>query len=358
MKSAQPIPKVSVLMLTCNHERFIAQAIQSALMQRTSFDFEIVIGEDCSTDQTREIVRDFQHRHPEKIRLLLPDQNLGMQRNYFQTLQACAGQYISVLDGDDFWISPDKLQKQVDYLEAHRDCVICFHNVWIVREDGMGASQRQCPDNQKEISTLEDLLVVNLIPTCATMFRNDQSHQVLEKHVAPRFLDWSRHLLAARRGNIGYINETMAVYRKHSTGAFSSLEPREVELCRLEMYESLVGRLGPRYEKALTNMIFHARHDLAVACALENDVGNAIRYARLCLRERPFSSHLARKIKLGLRIKAPRTFLIVRVFSRRAQSAGESVKMLVGKIKPKSRYIERKQQSSPHESGLRMGKQT
>ena len=121
MSATSPDPadvKVSVAMITYNHERFIAQAIESVLMQQTDFAVELVIGEDCSTDGTRAIVRDYGERYPERIRLLLPEHNLGMMPNFVATLKACRGQYVASVEGDDYWTDPHKLQKQVDFLES------------------------------------------------------------------------------------------------------------------------------------------------------------------------------------------------------------------------------------------------
>src|SRR6185436_18390622 len=127
--------KVSVLMIAYNIERFIGQAIDSVLMQRADFDYEIVIGEDCSTDGTRDIVRQYAAEHPSKIRPILRVNNLGMNANFVATLQECRGTYIALLDGDDYWTSPYKLQRQVDFLDNHPEYSISFHNVTIVYED-------------------------------------------------------------------------------------------------------------------------------------------------------------------------------------------------------------------------------
>ena len=105
--------KVSIAMVTYNHEKFIAKALDSVLMQRTDFDYEIVIGEDCSSDNTRNIVIEYKRRYPDNIVLFLNEKNLGMYGNCSQVFQACQGEYIAVLEGDDYWTSPDKLQKQV-----------------------------------------------------------------------------------------------------------------------------------------------------------------------------------------------------------------------------------------------------
>ena len=132
--------KVSVHMITYNHERFIAQAIEGVLMQQTDFAVELVIGEDCSTDGTRAIVRRYGERYPERIRLLLQERNLGARANALATLNACRGQYIALCEGDDYWTDPTKLQKQVDFLESHPECSLCFHRVLVVYEDGSARS--------------------------------------------------------------------------------------------------------------------------------------------------------------------------------------------------------------------------
>src|SRR6266478_2690508 len=122
--------KVSVLMTTYNQEAFIAQAIDSILMQEVGFDYEIIVGEDASSDRTREIVLEFQKRHPNQIRVLLRDPidaerdraaGVGGKRGFVNGLQACQGKYIALLDGDDYWTDIHKLQKQVDFLESHPD---------------------------------------------------------------------------------------------------------------------------------------------------------------------------------------------------------------------------------------------
>mgnify|MGYP001248218371 CR=1 FL=1 len=115
-------PLVSVHMITYNHEKYIAQAIEGVLMQKTNFLFELVIGEDCSTDSTRVICKEYADRYPNIIKLL-PDagKNLGMMENAIRTTMACTGKYIALCEGDDYWTDPYKLQKQVDFLEAHND---------------------------------------------------------------------------------------------------------------------------------------------------------------------------------------------------------------------------------------------
>src|SRR5882762_4326458 len=121
-----PAPKVSVAMICYKQEQFITQAVESAMMQKTDFPYELVISDDCSPDSTREIALDLQRRYPDRIRLLLPETNRGMMSNFVQTLRACTGDYIALLEGDDYWIDARKLQKQADLLDTHPEFPACF----------------------------------------------------------------------------------------------------------------------------------------------------------------------------------------------------------------------------------------
>ena len=119
-------PLVSVNMITYNHKPYIAWAIEGVLQQKTSFPFELVIGEDCSTDGTREVVLEYQKKYPGIIRAVTSDRNVGAIINFYRTQKACRGKYVAFCDGDDYWHHPEKLQKQADYLEAHSECGLVY----------------------------------------------------------------------------------------------------------------------------------------------------------------------------------------------------------------------------------------
>ena len=126
--------KVSVFMITYNHEKYIAEALDSILMQKTDFDFDIVIGEDCSTDATRRIVLEYSRKYPDKIKLLLHNVNVGFISNMMYVLEACTGKYVAMCEGDDYWTDPFKLQKQVDFLEANNEYMLATHGYRIVKD--------------------------------------------------------------------------------------------------------------------------------------------------------------------------------------------------------------------------------
>jgi glycosyltransferase involved in cell wall biosynthesis len=213
---------LSVCMVTYNQERYIAQAIESALAQRTTFPFEIVIGEDCSTDSTRTIVRDFASRHPDRIRLRLAETNEGGKRNFMQTFAECRGKYVTILEGDDYWTSSDKLQLQVDALEAHPDWALCFHPTQCIYEDGNEGPAVHPENWDRRESVLEDLFEQNFMLTSSVVFRNRLFPELPSWFGEIVLGDWPLHLLNAAHGKIGFLPQIMSAYRIHAGGAHSS----------------------------------------------------------------------------------------------------------------------------------------
>lgn len=215
------LPKVSVLMVTYNHERFIQQTVDSALCQMTTFPFEIVIGEDCSTDRTRDILLDIQKAHPTKIRLLLREKNLGPQANFASTLAACQGKFVAMLEGDDYWTDPAKLQKQVDALESHPAWSMCFHLTRRVYEDGSREPQLYPPEWTRDEATIEDLFQGNFMNTCSIVFRNRLFGLLPDWHSQIVPGDWAISILNADLGPIGFVPGVMADYRIHPQGSWA-----------------------------------------------------------------------------------------------------------------------------------------
>lgn len=231
--------KVSVCIITYNHEKFIAQAIESALSQNTSFDYEIVICEDHSQDRTREICEKYAAEYPEKIRLLASSSNLGLIRNFIRALQACQGTYIAFLEGDDFWINNDKLQTQADFLDNNEHCSICFHNVNIhfnrTGEDTIKPFHNALP---KDLFTTEDLLSQWFIPSASVMFRNYKDMELPDWFFYCKSGDIPYLLLLSLKGNIRYIDQIMAVYRVHDNGVSGTHRGYEKIISMIFIYES------------------------------------------------------------------------------------------------------------------------
>src|SRR5450631_4532338 len=120
-------PIISVCLITYNHEKYIGKAIESVLQQQTLFSYELIIAEDCSTDNTREIIQDYYRKYPSVIKLVLQEKNVGPENNFIDLLSAAKGKYIAYFEGDDYWIDNKKLQRQVEFLENHPEFVLVFH---------------------------------------------------------------------------------------------------------------------------------------------------------------------------------------------------------------------------------------
>jgi glycosyltransferase involved in cell wall biosynthesis len=247
--------KVSVLVITYNHETFISQALESVLMQKTNFDYEILISEDYSTDRTRDLVIQYQKRYPEKIKLLLSEKNQCDNEVVTRGLLAAQGQYVAISDGDDYWTSPDKLQKQADFLDAHPECAICFHNVLGFYQDESKEPSLETPPDQKACSTIEDLLCAGFMPTCSVMFRNGLIEEFPDWYNSIFLADWSLFILLAQYGKIGYINDVMGAYRYHSGGAWSSMNSRDRLYAAIVMYKHLLNYLDPKYKNLIKNQL-------------------------------------------------------------------------------------------------------
>lgn len=160
---------LSVIMTTYNHERYIAEAIESVLRQQTSFRVEIVIGEDCSTDRTLNIARDYQSMYPEGIRIVTSDENVGWRKNYRRTIAAAKGKYIALLDGDDYFTHRKKLQMQVELLEADPEAGMCYTRSERVDETG---KRTLYPEGECQTS-FEAMLRRNPAENCTVVARRE-----------------------------------------------------------------------------------------------------------------------------------------------------------------------------------------
>jgi glycosyltransferase involved in cell wall biosynthesis len=227
---------VSVCVFTYNYEKYLAQALDSVLAQQTDFFFEIVIGDDCSTDTTRSVARQYAEKYPGKFVLSFNDTNIGGTRNWIRTMSRCKGKYIALLDGDDYFTDPDKLQKQYDTMEENRDLVLCFHSVEEKYDDISG--QDQIVAFEKEWYTVEDLLERGwFIRTASTFFKNGVAPVDPPAWVYdfPYRYDTILHVFLCMKGKALYLKDVMSVWRKHSKGMSKSFFVDKIKNQQTEM---------------------------------------------------------------------------------------------------------------------------
>jgi len=207
---------VSIFLLTYNQEQFIAQTINSILMQKTNFNFQIVIGEDCSADATRSICKTFAEKYSNKIKLLPAlEKNIGLIANYMRTIKACEGKYIAICDGDDYWIDENKLQKQVSFLEDNPNYSIVYSKLKKLFPDGTFKESIQ--RKLKQAGDFDDLVFENVIPSVTVLFRNRQNISAVPTWITNfPYGDWPTYLWILKDGGkIYFMDEITAVYRMH-----------------------------------------------------------------------------------------------------------------------------------------------
>lgn len=211
--------KVSILMLTYNQEKYIARAIKSVIRQKTSFGIQLVIGDDCSTDNTQSICLQYKSKYPHLITLSLNERNLGLQQNFIKTYSLCTGQYIAICEGDDYWISRKKLQIQTEIMDTHPEYSCCFHRVInYFEEDG---SKSLSNGGQKVLTDIIDLAGSNYISNVSSLFRRGLFGELPSWFTQVSTYDYAIHLLNAQYGKIFYLKKPMAVYRQHKKAIWS-----------------------------------------------------------------------------------------------------------------------------------------
>ncbi len=272
--------KVSVSLVTYNHAPFIRQAIESALMQQTNFDFEILIGEDDSNDGTRQIAIEYAAKYPEKIRLFLHDRKDVIylkgkptgRRNLIHNIQNARGTYIARLEGDDYWTSPNKLQEQVDFLDCNPDYAICSHDVFILKADGTKETSHWFKKRLPDYDLCDVLSGKFFPPTCSVLFRNHLIKDFPEWFYRASVADFPLIVLCAQFGKIRHLEQVSGVYRLHSGGVWSqgqfendwSMQQKmERTLGRIELYEMLEQHMPTQYRSIIRMQISSLSHTVS-----------------------------------------------------------------------------------------------
>ena len=210
-------PLASVICVTYNHEPYIRDAIEGFLMQDTDFPFEVVIGEDCSSDGTKKIIDEYQNQYPQIIRVLETPKNLGAYANFIRTLYSARGKYLAYCEGDDYWIVSSKLQQQVKFLEDNKEFSMAAHSVAIIDNTVQCESYRPYETFEEAVFSTEDILLKHFIPSLSWVFKASLLY----------FPDWYRHcwsgdialeLIISLAGPGRYFQTDMGVYRHHDGG--------------------------------------------------------------------------------------------------------------------------------------------
>ena len=230
--------KVSACIITYNQQDYIKDCLDGAINQVLDYDYEIVIGDDCSTDNTFRICQEYANKYPDKIRFLSRDKNLGMAKNWIATIKECDGKYIAMCEGDDYWTDTDKLQKQVDILETNTDYVLSFHKVSVLKTNGEFVEDflTNVPQTYQDIITLAKQ--GNYIHTPSVVFRNIIKEFPFEFEQCP-IVDYFLYMMLAEHGKLSYSEEKMCVYR-FGIGIYSGAQMRKKIENNLKLFTMLV----------------------------------------------------------------------------------------------------------------------
>ncbi|MGI9296254.1 MAG: glycosyltransferase family 2 protein, partial [Pseudomonadales bacterium] len=234
--------KLSVSVVAFQQVDYIRQALESVLAQKTEFPFEVIVGDDASTDGTRDVLEDIRSQWPDQVQLLLHDHNLGDDglSNFMATVDACRGEYIAFLDGDDFWSAADKLQRQIDFLDAHPECAICGHRIEHVSDNGHRELSRR-PARGSRTYDIGELLIDNFAHKISTVARRSAIAALPDWYRTNDIAsgDWVFNVLVGRTGQVGFVDDVMAIHRLRAGNLTLGYGMPRMLADRLKAFETL-----------------------------------------------------------------------------------------------------------------------
>ena len=281
--------KLSVCIITYNHGKYIAQAIDSVLMQQANFDYEILIGEDDSSDNTREICKEYAAKYPDIIRLFLNDRKNVIyingqptgRWNFINLLKNAKGKYIALCEGDDYWTDPYKLQKQVDFLEGNPDFSMCYHDALIMKNNKLIEKKFLEPFRfhyqplDKSVFDTEDTLYpfASFAPTASILFRNKLITEFPDWYYTCAFGDRMIFTMLSKHGKIKYLDFVGSVRRIHPGGISSNFTQISMAQERLIFFKNMPSYLGAKY-KPLCDRYLKYFYEFLILSYFKNQSGN------------------------------------------------------------------------------------
>ncbi|PUE54813.1 glycosyl transferase [Limnohabitans sp. Rim8] len=298
----KPSHRISVLLVTFNHENYIRQALNSLFGQVFNEPIELIIADDASSDATLNLIKEYEGKDDRfTFKYLDSTTNLGITKNYKRGFSACLGQYVAVLEGDDYWISAFKLQRQIDFLDTHWESDLCSVNYFVLEEDRFHFHPRAAIGNGHRLISARDLIADNLVGNFSTcMYRKTALDTLPLKLFEICSYDWIVNICVARSSLIGFLEEPMSVYRLHSNGVWTQTPHVEKLKQQLEIV--------PEYDN-LTNNVFHAEFEV-----LSNRLHHKIQTANLVDAVAVMTPSTAGKISRMMDYLPPVLLSVARVF--------------------------------------------
>jgi glycosyltransferase involved in cell wall biosynthesis len=252
--------QISILLVTYNHEEYIDKALSSLLCQTIEGPIEVVIADDRSSDNTLDIIKRYEGRDARlHFKYLNSTANIGITKNYQRGFAACTGEYVAVLEGDDYWYSSLKLKRQLDFLYSYSGCDLCSVNYFVYEEDQARFTIRTAIGREHRFIGARDLIADNLIGNFSTcMYRKSALDKLPKSLYEIKAYDWILNICIARHSMIGFLEEPMSVYRLHSRGAWtqkSSIEKLKEQIELIPTYDELTEYIFKDDFKNLANYL-------------------------------------------------------------------------------------------------------
>jgi Glycosyl transferase family 2 len=236
-------------MITYNHEKYIEQAIKSVLEQDVNFEYEMVVGEDCSTDTTASILRELERKNQNRIRVIYRPANVGAKANFLNTLSVCNGEYVAFLECDDYWVSNSKLQRQFDFLNNNRGAAGVLHRTRVINGE-LGNLPPVLPAvDPPEFFSLDFLLTGNQFSVSSLLARRACLRNIDAWYAKVRPGDWALFMMLAAQGDLGFIPLEMSHYRVHAAGNWIRLSQHHRSALGIQMLAHVMGLVSPKDEE-------------------------------------------------------------------------------------------------------------
>lgn len=247
--------KLSILIVCYNQEKYINQCIDSILLQNIPFDYEIVVADDCSQDRTLDIIKDKLDIRDNNVKILDNRINLGISKNYQRGFAACAGEYIAVMEGDDYWTNPERLQIHINFLEKHRECVMSM-NRYIEFDENLNSIKHigwHLTEDFKYVTTIDMASGNKLGNLSACVFRKKEISKIKFDFYLLDVADWILGLVLSQNGFIAILKELTSVRRVHENGEWSKMSLKKKNDNLIKCIDSYNKYLDYKYDKEFTS---------------------------------------------------------------------------------------------------------
>ncbi len=263
--------RLSVLLVTYNHQDYLHQALRALFAQELHGPIELVVADDSSSDRTLDIIREHEGKDPRfRFKYLDKTSRLGTTRNYQRGFAACTGDYVAILEGDDYWVSPVKLLRQYDFLEAHWECDLCAVNFFMYEQDKARFTPLAAIGSGRRFFGVREMIAGNPVGNFSACMYRRSALDALPQHLFElESYDWIVNICVSRTSLIGFLEEPMSVYRRHAEGVWtqkSDVAKLSSQLHQIPAYDALTDHEFHEEFEALAGRL---QHGIRVATALQ-----------------------------------------------------------------------------------------